>query len=123
GIAPAILSQPQSVSRYVGDTVMFSVTVDPNTTLPLSYQWQKNGTNIAAGTNSPLVLTNVQFADAGAYRVQVSNVVGVAQSSNAMLQLSTFDLTNAVAYWKLDETNGLSAADSSGNGNAGTLTG
>ena len=54
-------------------------------TPPLSYQWSFNGTNLLDATNSVLVITNVQLTDAGNYAVEVSNVFGSEQSSNAVL--------------------------------------
>ncbi len=49
---------------------------------PLSYQWQKNGTNLAdscnvsGATTSTLVISNVTEADNGTYTVIVSNPLG-----------------------------------------------
>jgi Immunoglobulin domain len=52
---------------------------------PLSYQWQMSGTNIPGATASVLSVANVQFNDAGAYSVSVSNAVGSVSSSSALL--------------------------------------
>ena len=117
---PSVAVQPQSASRYVEDRVTFSPTIGGTT--PLTYKWLKNNTNVIAGATGPsLTLTNLQLSDAGSYSVQVSNAFGVALSSNAVLQVSVFNISNTVAYWKLNETSGLSAADSSGSGNTATL--
>ena len=80
---PVIVSQPSSQVVFVGDNTAFSV--GSAGTQPLSYQWMLNGTNLAATTASNLVLTNVQLTDAGSYSVLVSNSVGTALSSNAVL--------------------------------------
>ena len=52
-------TQPTNQTVVAGQTAMFSVTATG--TQPLSYQWTFDTTNIAAGTNATLVLTNVQF--------------------------------------------------------------
>jgi hypothetical protein len=52
---------------------------------PMSYQWLFNGTNIIDATNSLLVLTNVQWNQAGSYAAVVSNAFGIVVSTNATL--------------------------------------
>jgi hypothetical protein len=71
--------QPTSISTVVGATVTFT-----NSTIgqgPFSYQWQFNGTNLLAGTNSTLTWTNAGLTDAGAYSLVASNIFGVVTSS------------------------------------------
>jgi len=86
-VAPFITSQPQQLTVGVGETANFSVTAYG--TLPLSYQWRFNETNVIAGaTNSSLVLTNVQLSAAGTYSVVVTNVSGAVTSSNAVLTVN-----------------------------------
>ena len=84
---PVILAQPTNQTAVVGGTAMFMVAADG--TPPLSYQWNFNGTNISGATNTSLTLTNVQLTQAGNYAVQVSNVLGLATSSNAILTVYT----------------------------------
>src|SRR5262249_46946767 len=54
-------------------------------TAPLSFQWQKNGSPIDGAMASTLTLNNVQAADAGGYRVAVSNAAGFTTSATAVL--------------------------------------
>ena len=61
----------------------FSVVAEG--TEPLSYQWSFNGTNLAEATDAVLVLTNVQWSDAGAYSVVVTNGAGSANSTDGVL--------------------------------------
>ncbi len=82
-VGPYIVSEPASQTMLLGATVTFSVAAIG--TPPLTYQWQLNSNNIPGATGSALVLTNVQFADAGAYSVIVSNLAGTATSSSAVL--------------------------------------
>jgi hypothetical protein len=81
--APLIVSQPQSQTVAVGDTVTFSVTADG--AQPFTYQWSKNGAAIAGATGPTLTLNNVTLGDAGSYAVRVSNFAGAATSANAVL--------------------------------------
>jgi hypothetical protein len=81
--APTITTQPQSQTVFAGSAVTFGVQAGG--TVPLTYQWNVNGTNISGATNSSLVLGNVQLAQAGNYAVQVANAFGSAISSNAVL--------------------------------------
>jgi hypothetical protein len=83
GIAPTIISQPQSQTVAAGANVTFTVTATG--TAPLSYQWRRNGTNVSGATSTSLTLSNVQPANAGNYSVRVTNAFGVATSSNAVL--------------------------------------
>lgn len=80
---PSITQQPLSQTNIVGSTVSFSVTATG--TPPLAYQWEKDGANLSGQTNASLTLTNVQLADAGQYRVVVSNAVGSVTSGEATL--------------------------------------
>jgi endonuclease/exonuclease/phosphatase family metal-dependent hydrolase len=83
---PAIATQPQSQAVAAGNSVTFSVTVSG--TSPFSYQWLFNGTNISGATNNPFVLASAQLTNAGNYSVVVTNLVGSATSSNAVLNVS-----------------------------------
>jgi hypothetical protein len=78
-VRPILLSQPQSQTVLVGDTVSFSVAVTGTT--PFAYRWlwrSTTGANkllAAFGQGRPtLTLTNVQLTNAGTYTVAVTNV-------------------------------------------------
>src|SRR5258707_12170435 len=87
--APSITQQPQSQSLLAGSNATFSVTASGQS--PLRYQWSFNGTNLAnsahisGATNATLTVSNILAADAGNYRVVVTNSHGSATSSNATL--------------------------------------
>jgi pectate lyase/pectin methylesterase-like acyl-CoA thioesterase len=87
GDPPVITTQPVSQTVSAGANVTFTVGADGAT--PLSYQWLKNGAAMAGATAASLTLTNVQAADAGAYRVVVSNAAGSATSATAVLTVET----------------------------------
>ncbi len=85
---PAIVTQPQDLNLIPGQTATFGVTVIGSE--PFSYQWYYNtSTLITNATASTLTLTNVQGGDAGTYSVIVSNPIGSATSSNAVLTVNT----------------------------------
>ncbi len=119
-VAPVFYTQPQSVSRWVGDNQTLSALVDG--TPPLVYQWLKNGSNILGATTSSLTLTNLQLTDAGSYSLLASNSAAPAFSSNAILQVAVFSIATPIGYWRFDDATGQLAADTSGYGNPGTLT-
>lgn len=81
---PIISTQPRSQSQVQGLNATFSATVVG--TPPLAYQWQFNGTNVFAATNSSYTVTNVQAGNLGDYKVVVTNIAGVTDSSNATLE-------------------------------------
>lgn len=81
----AITTQPQSQSVATGANVTFSVVATG--TAPITYQWQKNGTNITGETGSNLNLSNVQSGDVAAYTVIVSNGVNSVTSNAAALSI------------------------------------
>jgi hypothetical protein len=81
-----IYSQPTNQTLFAGQTAIF--TVGASGTQPLSYLWSLNGTAIPGATNATLTLTNIQIGQAGAYTVQVSNVVNSVLSSQAVLTVN-----------------------------------
>jgi len=116
-VPPAIATQPASPTVNVGQTATF--TVSASGTAPLAYQWQENGVSIAGATGASYTTPATTLADNGSmFTVTVSNSVGSATSNNATLTVNDPSL---VGYWKFDEGSGTAAADSSGNGNTGTL--
>jgi len=82
--APAIVTQPQNFTNLIGQNAAFGVTTIG--TMPTSYQWYFNATNLlVTTTNGMLTLTNVQLTNTGGYLVMISNSVGVVTSSVATL--------------------------------------
>jgi uncharacterized delta-60 repeat protein len=82
-------SRPFLNSRLIGQLVFSGSTVffraDAFGTLPLTYQWQCNGTNLLGATNSVLTLPMVQQSQSGNYQFIVTNVSGSVTSSVALL--------------------------------------
>jgi hypothetical protein len=79
---PRITRQPESMSTFVGESASFFVDAND----ALSYQWQRNGVNIAGETTATLNLDVTALADDGAtFRVIVSNAVGSVTSNTVTL--------------------------------------
>ena len=85
---PSITAQPQSVTLNAHNNASFNVRATG--TMPLSYQWSLNGTNISGATATSLTLSNVTQQALGAYAVVVNNAFGSVSSSNAMLSMYPF---------------------------------
>jgi len=86
---PVIKVQPSPVklTSAAGSDVVFSVTAIG--TDPISYQWKKNGVVIAGETQATLQMTAIDWFDAGAYTVTVSNGLGSVTSLGATLTVSS----------------------------------
>ena len=90
GGLPSITQQPSSLTVTQGGTTIFSVVANGDP--PLSYQWRRgvpgpDATDIPAGVNSSLTITNAQSSDAGSYHVLVTNLSGAVTSSVVTLRV------------------------------------
>ncbi len=90
-IPPSITNQPAGVKVNLGTNASFTVGADGSQ--PLSYQWLFNGTNLVGATTNSLTVTNVQAAQAGAYSVIVTNLVGLATSAAQLTVLVSPGIT------------------------------
>lgn len=81
--SPVVVLQPRSQTVTVTKNVSLQVLAAGN--LPITYQWQKDGTNLPGATARSLQFTNVQLSDAGTYVVRVSNANGNTMSAHAIL--------------------------------------
>jgi phosphohistidine swiveling domain-containing protein len=83
--APVILTQPRDVTVDEEASASFSVTAQGT---GLSYQWQKNGADIAGATGAIFAIASAMLADDGAvYRVIVTNPAGTVTSEGAILHV------------------------------------
>jgi len=86
--APQITTQPFSQTATVGSNVQ--LTSVASGTEPLTYQWQKDGTNISLATSSYLILLAVRTNDSGSYTVVVTNAFGSVVSEPALLTVNPY---------------------------------
>ena len=79
--APTITTQPQNATVTVGQTATFTVVATG--TAPLSYQWQRNQTNISGATSASYTTPATSSSDNGStFDVIVSNAVSPSATSN-----------------------------------------
>ena len=82
-VAPAITTPPIALAVLPGAGATLAVAATG--TAPLTYQWRRNGIDIAGATGAVLHIAAATAFDAGQYAVEVRNAVGVASSSAAPL--------------------------------------
>ena len=89
---PNLIVQQTNEIIIEGQSATISVVVSG--TPPVTYQWQKNGTNIASATNATYGIASAQITDAGNYTVVVSNSAGAIVTAGATLAVTAFHITN-----------------------------
>ena len=93
---PAMVSFAGDQTVGVGALALFSAAASG--ARPLGFQWRFNGTDLPAATNSTLILSNVQSAQAGLYSVIISNSFGSVISSNAALLVDSSPVQQATLF-------------------------
>lgn len=82
--SPTIVTQPADTTVTAGQPAVFNVTASGS--VPLSYQWHKNGVDIPRATRSSYRTKPTTSRDNGAlFSVTVSNSSGSVLSANAVL--------------------------------------
>ncbi|MEO6003302.1 MAG: MBG domain-containing protein [Opitutus sp.] len=87
-VLPTISQPPQDQTVNAGKNVSVTFSVIASSPTPLSYQWQKDGAPIAGSTSSTFRINKVTAADAGVYRVVVTNSAGSVTSNPATLTVA-----------------------------------
>lgn len=91
-IPPSITQHPSSQTIATGQTATLNVVASG--TLPYSYQWQRNQSNLADGgnisgaTTAAMQIANCQSGDQANYRCLVTNAYGTATSNTAALTVA-----------------------------------
>ncbi|MEY5010574.1 MAG: hypothetical protein RLZZ253_1713 [Verrucomicrobiota bacterium] len=75
------ISAPESLSRTVGESAVFSIRVSGAGTV--GYQWRKNGQPILRANAAQFEIPAVAFSDAGLYTVEVVDGTGKSKVSEA----------------------------------------
>ena len=101
-VAPTISTQPVSQTVTAGNNVSFSVAASG--TAPLSFQWRRNGANLAGATSATLALTNVTTNQAGSYSCFVSNIAGSATSATATLTVNPAPIAPTITLQPVSQT-------------------
>jgi len=127
---PLVTANPASATAVAGQTVTFKGGIGGS--LPLTYQWKKNGVDIPGATAQTLTLSNVFFTDAASYALYGTNSLGYTNTTAATLavlaQPSYANQTNnLVLHLRFDndylDTSGRANDASAPAGNPGFVTG
>ena len=102
-VAPSITTQPVNQSVTAGQTATFTVVASG--TAPLSYQWQKNGTNISGATSATYTTPATTISDSGStFVVIVSNSAGTATSNAATLTVTPAPVAPTITTQPTNQT-------------------
>ena len=82
---PMIVTQPSNQVALANWRITNGITAIGS--LPISYQWRFDGTNILGATNATFMTTNMQADYNGDYDVVLNNAYGGIVSSNASLTM------------------------------------
>jgi formylglycine-generating enzyme required for sulfatase activity len=99
--APAIVSVPQTRSVARGGTTTLFVSASGD---DLSYQWKKNGVDIAGATSAGLPLQNATGADEGNYTVVITNSQGSVTSDPIVVAVKMPAVPTGV--YRINNSNG-----------------
>lgn len=92
GVGPPVLTLAvTNASGVYGRSVYLQA--EATGTLPMSYQWRFNGTDTPGATDPVLQLHDIQFGQAGAYTVVVSNIHGMVTNSPVNFSVLPFLIT------------------------------
>lgn len=97
---PLITTQPESHLVSLGESVAFSVAAVGAE--PMAYQWMFKGEAIAGATHATYSIPVVQVPHAGHYSVRVTNVLGAAWSTNALLAIRALNGWGENSFAQLD---------------------
>ena len=86
GLAPAITSQPVALNKASAQSASFSVVAVG--TGPLSYQWYKDGVQIAGASAASYSISAVGAQHVGNYSVTITNALGLVTSQSAGLSVT-----------------------------------
>jgi hypothetical protein len=106
-VAPTITTPPANQTVTAGQTATFSVVATG--TAPLTYQWQKNGSDITGATSASYTTPVTTTADSGElFRVVVNNTAGNATSTSATLTVNPGTSSSSVDVITYHYDNGRS---------------
>ena len=115
-VRPVLSSQPTSATKQIDQSVSFSVVATVSDGGEISYQWKKNGTDIANATSSTYSIAKLTLNSAGEYTVVVTNTKNGTTASviSDKARLTVTAITYAVTYTAPDKFSGSVPVDSAG---------
>jgi len=81
-----IESSDETRTVIAGASVTFTTTASSSP--PPTYQWKRNGGNIAGATSASYTISHVRADDAGTYAAVATNAAGSATSIGAVLKVN-----------------------------------
>ncbi|MCL5096108.1 MAG: LamG domain-containing protein [Candidatus Omnitrophica bacterium] len=113
-----ITQQPASLRVRSGSAATFTAaaSIVGAETNVVAYQWQRNGTDIAGATGPSYTISATTAADAGSFRVVVTDSETGAKeiSAEAVLSVVSNIADALLGHWTFDEGSGTTATDSAG---------
>ena len=107
-VPPSITMQPTCQTVTVGQAATFSVSAAGS--MPLMYQWMKNGINIGGAMSSSYTTPATVWSDGGAqFTVSVSNAAGKVTSVAAELTVNPSPAINVTTYHDDNSRSGLNS--------------
>ncbi|MBN1576384.1 MAG: immunoglobulin domain-containing protein, partial [Chitinispirillaceae bacterium] len=85
-LKPVMTGQPEDKTVTEGETATF--TVEATGTLPLSYQWQRNESNISGKTTATFSITAAADNNNDRFRCIITNAAGNVTSNEAVLTVN-----------------------------------
>ena len=118
----SIVQQPKGETIMVGNS--YTLSAEASGSVPLSYQWQKDGKDIVGAIRSSLAFASAAESDTGAYQLTVSQGAQKVTTTPVTLTVkpapTAIDLPDSmVLHLKFDGN----YTDASGRGNNGTAQG
>ncbi len=95
--APTVTTEPADRAVGIGTGTTFNVAANANNSGTLRYQWFKDGTKLDGQTQATLSLASLALAQAGLYRVDITNDAGTTPSRDARLTVFDARATHALA--------------------------
>ena len=94
-VPPAIVSAPVGQTVAAGNQISLSVSASgsPSPT----FQWQKNGVNIAGATQATYVINAAAATDSGTYDVVITNAAGTVSTVPVLVTVNYSQLANLSA--------------------------
>ena len=90
-VALTVLQRPSFTTHPRGGSIPFgkstNLYVAATSTLPVRYQWHRNGNPLSGATSAGLAITNAQVISEGGYFCTASNAVGVSTSTVATITI------------------------------------
>ena len=115
-LAPIIYQSPTNQTVPAGTTLTLNAAAFG--AQPLAYHWQFNGADVPGATNAILIISNAPLAASGIYGLSVTNPLGIALGSNAIVivlpvVISTLPASSISATGAVLEGNAVLGANAS----------